>query len=140
MRKVIASEFVSLDGVMEDSGGAEGSEHGGWSFAYFDEELGQVIGEGFAASDAMLMGRTTYEEWAAFWLDQDPEENPDAARMNGVRKYVVSTTLEEPLGWQNSTLIAGDVAQELSELKRQPGKDISISGISALVRSLLEDV
>src|SRR5919202_3316412 len=94
-RKVIVSEFLSLDGVMEDPGGAEGSEYGGWSFAYFNEELGQLIGEGFAASDAMLMGRTTYEQWAAFWPNQDPEENPDAAQMNGVRKYVVSTTLEE---------------------------------------------
>ncbi len=95
MRKVIASEFLSLDGVMEDPGGAEGSEYGGWSFAYFNEELGQLIGEGFAASDAMLMGRTAYEAWADFWPNQDPEENPDAALINGVRKYVVSTTLEE---------------------------------------------
>jgi dihydrofolate reductase len=139
MRKVIASEFVWLDGVMEDPGGAEGSEYGGWSFAYFNEELGQVIGEGFAASDAMLMGRRTYEEWAAFWPNQDPEENPDAALMNGVRKYVVSTTLQEPLEWQNSTLIAGDVAEEISELKRQPGKGIVIFGSGALVRSLLKD-
>ncbi len=100
MRKVIASEFVSLDGVMEDPGGAEGSEYGGWSFAYFNEELGQVIGEGFATSDAMLMGRTTYEEWAAFWPQQDPEENPVAGHMNGVRKYVVSTTLKDGYRWK----------------------------------------
>ena len=139
MRKVIASEFVSLDGVMEDPGGAEGSEYGGWSFAYFNEEMGQVIEEGFASSDAMLMGRTTYEAWADFWPNQDPEQNPDAALMNGVRKYVVSTTLQEPLEWQNSTLISGGVAEEISELKRQPGKDIVISGSGALVRSLLED-
>jgi dihydrofolate reductase len=139
MRKVIASEFVSLDGVMEDPGRAEGSEYGGWSFAYFDEELGQIIGEGFAASDAMLMGRTTYEAWADFWPQQDPEENPDAALISGVRRYVVSTTLVEPLEWQNSTRIAGDVAQEISELKRQPDKDIVISGSGDLVRSLLED-
>jgi dihydrofolate reductase len=139
VRKVIASEFLALDGVMEDPGGAEGSEYGGWSFAYFNEQLGQVIGEGFAASDAMLMGRTTYEAWAAFWPQQDPEENPDAALINGVRKYVVSKTLKEPLDWQNSTLISGDVAEEISELKRQPGKDIVISGSGALVRSLLKE-
>ena len=83
MRKVIASGFVSLDGVMEDPGGAEGSEYGGWNFAYFNEELGQIIGEGFATSDAMLMGRTTYEAWADFWPQQDPEENPDTALLNG---------------------------------------------------------
>jgi RibD C-terminal domain len=98
MRKVIASEFVSLDGVMEDPGGAEGSHYGGWSFAYFNEELGRAIGDGFAASDAMLMGRRTYEEWAAFWPKQDPEENPDAGQMNNVSKCVVSKTLEEPPG------------------------------------------
>jgi dihydrofolate reductase len=136
MRKVIAaSEFLSLDGVMEDPGGAEGFEYGGWSFAHFNEELGQIIGEGFATSEAMLMGRTTYEEWAAFW----PQQDPDAALINGVRKYVVSTTVEEPLEWQNSTLMAGDVAEEISELKRHPGKDIVISGSGALVRSLLKD-
>ena len=84
------------------------------------------------------MGRRTYEEWAAFRPQQDPEENPDAAQMNGVRKYVVSTTLEESLGWQNPTLIAGDVTEEIAKLKRQPGKDISISGSPTLVRSLLE--
>ena len=138
MRKVIASEFLSLDGVMEDPGGAEGSEYGGWSFAYFNEELGQAIGEGFAASDALLMGRTTYEEWAAFWPNQNPEENPDAAQMNAVRKYVVSTTLEEPLEWSNSTLIKENVAEEIEKLKNQPGKDIVISGSATLVRSLLD--
>jgi dihydrofolate reductase len=138
-RKVSASEFVSLDGVMENPGGAEGSEYGGWSFAYVNEEMGQAIGEGFATSDAMLMGRTTYEAWADFWPSQDPAQNPNAAMMNRVRKYVVSTTLEEPLEWHNSTLIKENVAEEIPELKRQPGKDVVISGSGALVRSLLED-
>ncbi len=131
MRKVIASEFVSLDGVFEAPDQ--------WHFPYFDEQMGEEIGRAMAASDAMLMGRVLYEEWADFWPRQDPEENPVAARMNGVRKYVVSTTLEEPLEWQNSTLIAGDVAEDISELKRQPGKDIVISGSGSLVRSLLTD-
>jgi dihydrofolate reductase len=131
MRKVIASEFVSLDGVFEAPDQ--------WHFPYFDVEMGEEIGRAMAASDAMLMGRVLYEEWADFWPRQDPEENPVAARMNGVRKHVVSTTLEEPLEWQNSTLIAGDVAEDISELKRQPGKDIVISGSGSLVRSLLTD-
>jgi dihydrofolate reductase len=95
------------------------------------------VGEGFAAADAMLMGRVNYEEWAAFWPRQDPQENPMAAQMNAIKKYVVSTTLEEPLEWQNSTLIKGDVAQDISDLKNQPGKDIVISGSGALVRSSL---
>jgi dihydrofolate reductase len=131
VRKVIAAEFLSLDGVMESPDQ--------WHFPYFNDEMGQAIGEGFAASDAMLMGRVLYEEWAAYWPQQDPEENPVAEQMNGVQKYVVSTTLEEPLEWNNSTLIRGDVAEEISELKRQPGKEIVISGSGALVRSLLRD-
>lgn len=131
MRKIVASEFLTLDGVM---GLPER-----WNLAYFNDEMGQAIGEGFAASDAMLMGRVLYEEWAAYWPEQDPEQNPFAAQMNGVQKYVVSTTLEEPLGWQNSTLITGDVAQGISELKRQPGRDIAVSGSATLVRSLLRD-
>jgi dihydrofolate reductase len=101
--------------------------------------MGDAIGAAMAASDAMLMGRVLYEEWAAFWPNQDPDENPVAARMNGVRKYVVSTTLEEPLEWQNSTLIGDNVAEEISRLKEQPGKDISISGSPTLVRSLLQE-
>jgi dihydrofolate reductase len=131
VRKVIAAEFLSLDGVMESPDQ--------WHFPYFNDEMGQAIGEGFAASDAMLMGRVLYEEWAAYWPQQDLEENPVAEQMNGVQKYVVSTTLEEPLEWNNSTLIRGDVAEEISELKRQPGKEIVISGSGALVRSLLRD-
>jgi dihydrofolate reductase len=131
MRKVVASEFVSLDGVVESPEK--------WHFPYFNDQMGDAIGTAMAASDAMLMGRVLYEEWAAFWPDQDPDENPVAARMNGVRKYVVSTTLEEPLEWQNSTLIGDNVAEEITRLKEQPGKDISISGSPTLVRSLLED-
>ena len=131
MRKVIASEFLSLDGVFEAPDQ--------WHFPYFDEEMGEEIGRAMAASDAMLMGRVLYEEWADFWPRQDPEENPVAGRMNGVRKYVVSTTLEEPLGWDNSTLIKEDVAEEIAGLKRQTGGDISISGSGSLVRSLLKD-
>jgi len=130
MRKVVAAEFLSLDGVMESPEK--------WHFAYFDDEMGQAVGEGFEASDALLMGRVLYEEWAAFWPQQDPEENPVAARMNSVSKYVVSTTLEEPLQWNNASLIGENVAEEISELKRLPGKDIVISGSGALVRSLLE--
>jgi dihydrofolate reductase len=131
MRKVVASEFVSLDGVVESPEK--------WHFPYFNDQMGDAIGTAMAASDAMLMGRVLYEEWAAFWPDQDPDENPVAARMNGVRKYVVSTTLEEPLEWQNSTLIGDNVAEEISKLKEQPGKDISISGSPTLVRSLLQE-
>ncbi len=130
MRKIVAAEFMSLDGVVE------APEK--WHFPYFDDEMGQAVGEGFATSDAMLMGRVLYEEWAAYWPRQNPEENPIAAHINGIRKYVVSTTLEEPLEWNNSTLIKGDVAEGIAKIKEQPGKDITVSGSGALVRSLLE--
>ena len=130
MRKVVAAEFLSLDGVMESPDQ--------WHFPYFNDEMGQAVGEGFETSDALLMGRVLYEEWVAFWPQQDSEENPVAATMNNVNKYVVSTTLEGPLEWNNATLIGDDVAKEISELKQQPGKDIVISGSGALVRSLLE--
>jgi dihydrofolate reductase len=131
MRKVVASEFVSLDGVVESPDK--------WHFPYFNDEMGDAIGAAMATSDAMLMGRVLYEEWATFWPKQDPDENPVAARMNGVRKYVVSTTLEEPLEWNNSTLIGDNLAEEILRLKEQPGKDLSISGSPTLVRSLLEE-
>jgi dihydrofolate reductase len=129
MRKVVAAAFLSLDGVMESPDK--------WHFPYFNEEMGQAVGEGFAAADAMLMGRVNYEEWAAFWPGQDPEENPMAAQMNAMKKYVVSTTLEEPLGWQNSTLIGENVAEQIANLKQGEGGDIVISGSGGLVRSLL---
>jgi dihydrofolate reductase len=129
MRKIVVSEFVSLDGVMESPEK--------WHFPYFDEEMGQEIRAAMGQADAMLMGRVNYEEWAAFWPQQDPEENPAAVHMNGVRKYVVSTTLEEPLGWDNSTLIKENVAEEVLELKRQPGKDVLVFGSGALVNALM---
>jgi dihydrofolate reductase len=131
MRRVVASEFVSLDGVVEAPDQ--------WHFPYFDEEMGQEIGAAMGQTDAMLMGRVLYEEWADYWPQQDPEENPIADHMNGVRKYVVSTTLEEPLGWNNSTLIGENVAEEVARLKEGEGGDIAISGSGSLVRSLLKD-
>ena len=89
MRKVVASEIVSLDGVVESPDK--------WHFPYFNDQMADAIGAAMAASDAMLMGRVLYEEWAAFWPNQDPNENPVAAQMNGVRKYVVSG-LDDPRG------------------------------------------
>src|ERR687889_586374 len=133
MRKVVASEFVSLDGVVESPDK--------WHFPYFNDQMGDAIGAAMAASDAMLLGRVTYEEFAAFWPFQEPtEEDQEATNyMNNTPKFVVSNTLEEPLEWNNSTLIKGDVAEEISKLKEQPGKDISITGSPTLVRSLLEE-
>ncbi len=129
MRKIVAGLFLSLDGVME------APEQ--WTGPYMNDELGQEIGSQLAGSDAMLLGRRTYQEFAAVWPHRTSEEfGPVADVMNGIPKYVVSTTLDRA-DWQNSTLIEGDVVAELTRLKQQPGKSIGISGSATLVRSLL---
>lgn len=124
-RKIIASEFVSLDGVME------APEE--WHFPYFNDEMGEIIGAAMAKTDAMLMGRVTYEEWSAFFPSQSGD---DADHMNNISKFVVSTTLDE-VEWENSTLINENITEEIAKLKQQPGGDLSISGSGTLVRSLL---
>ena len=131
MRKVVASEIVSLDGVVESP------EE--WHFPYFNDEMAEAIGAAMADSDAMLLGRVTYQEFAAFWPYQNSAEQPYTDYLNNTPKFVVSKTLEEPLEWNNSTLIKGDVAEEITKLKQQPGKDISITGSPTLVRSLLQE-
>jgi dihydrofolate reductase len=131
MRKLVAVELVSVDGVMESP------EE--WAFSYSNDEMEEANAAGMAASDALLLGRVTYEGLAAFWPNQ-PGGTPMVDYINSVRKFVVSRTLEEPLGWNNSTLIKGDqVAEGVAELKRRPGKDITIIGSGALARSLLEE-
>jgi dihydrofolate reductase len=131
MRKVVAWELVSLDGVMESP------ER--WSFQFHNDEMAEANASGMAAADAMLFGRVTYQEFAAFWPYQNSAEQPFTDYLNNTLKYVVSTTLEEPLEWQNSTLIKDDVAEVVAGLKQQPGKDIGIVGSGTLVRSLLRD-
>jgi dihydrofolate reductase len=127
VRSVVAVELVSLDGVMESP-----QE---WAFPYSNEEMEAANAEGMAASDAMLLGRATYQDLAAFWPHQ-PGGTPMVDYINSVRKFVVSTTLQE-VGWNNSTLIKDNALENIAELKRQPGKDITIIGSAVLVRSLL---
>jgi dihydrofolate reductase len=128
VRKVTAVELVSLDGVME------APEE--WAFSYSNDEMEAANAKGMADSDAMLLGRVTYEQMASFWPEQ-PGGTPMVDYINSVQKLVVSTTLEEA-GWNNSTLIKDDVTEKISNLKRQPGKDITIIGSAILVRSLLK--
>jgi dihydrofolate reductase len=130
MRKVVAVELVSLDGIMESP------EE--WASSYSNDEMEEANASGMALSDALLLGRVTYEALSAFWPNQ-PGGTPMVDYINSVPKHVLSTTLKEPLEWNNSTLIKGDVAEEIANLKRQPGEDITILGSGALVRSLLED-
>ncbi|MCK2219430.1 dihydrofolate reductase family protein [Actinomadura sp. ATCC 31491] len=130
MRKIVAGLFISLDGVVEAPET--------WHFPYFNEEMGEEVGRQMQASDVLLLGRRTYEEFAAHWPHQDPEKDPMAARLNAVDKYVVSATLTTPT-WQNTTVITGDVTAELARLKERPGGDISITGSPTLVTALLRD-
>ena len=138
MRKINAALFITLDGVVEAPGGEDTipSEKRGWSMPFMNDEVEQVIGAGMANSDAMLLGRRTYQDFAAFWPNV-PADDPFGQIMNNQTKYVVSTTLDKA-EWKNSHLIKGDVAAELNKLKQQPGKDINIVGSGTLTRSLIE--
>ncbi|HET7269862.1 MAG TPA: dihydrofolate reductase family protein [Rubrobacter sp.] len=133
MRKLAAFELISVDGVMESP------EE--WASPYSDDEMNEANVAGMAASDALLLGRNTYEALAAFWPNQ-PGGTPMVDHINSVRKFVVSATLEGNPEWNNSVLISGsegNVAQEIAELKRQPGKGITVLGSGVLVRSLLRE-
>ena len=121
-----SSLFISLDGVIEAPET--------WHFPYFDEQMGAVVGELMSANDATLIGRQTYDEFAAYWPSADPND-PITAVMNGGRKYVVSTTLTEP-AWENSSVVTGDVAAELTQLKTRTR--LGTTGSATLVRWLLE--
>src|SRR6267143_6684725 len=137
MRKIIVSEFVSLDGVEEDPGGAEKFKHGGWSFKFRDDQVPKYKLDEVFASDGLLLGRVTYEGFAKAW----PSVKDDvgfADKMNSMPKYVVSTTLEK-LDWNNSRLIKANVAEEVKRLKQQPGKDILVYGSGKLVNTLLQN-
>jgi dihydrofolate reductase len=127
MRKIISGLFISLDGVVEAPDQ--------WHFPYFNDEMGNAVQSMMNDGDAMLLGRRTYEEFAAYW----PTSTDDfAEHMNGTPKYVVSNTLTSA-DWQNSTLVSGDVMKELAELKQQPGGNLSMTGSGTLVTSLLRE-
>ncbi len=135
MGKLVVSEFVSLDGVFEDPGGSEGYEHGGWTFEY---DRGRD-GDKFKLDEVMearvqLLGRVTYEGFAEAWPSREGEF---AEKLNSDPKYVVSTTLKDP-GWQNTTVISGDVADEIARLKERTNGVILVAGSGMLVRTLLE--
>jgi dihydrofolate reductase len=135
MRDIVVSEFVSLDGVMEDPGGAEGFEHGGWTFPFWNDEIGAFkLGEVLAA-DTLLLGRVTYEGFAAAWPGRTDEQG-FADQMNSMEKVVVSTTLDTP-EWSNTTVVKDDPAAEVAKLKEQPGAEILVAGSRTLVQTLM---
>jgi dihydrofolate reductase len=135
MRKIVAAEYLSLDGVTEDPGGSGAFEHRGWTVPYWNDELATYQSDQLFASDALLLGRVTYEEFVAAWPARSGD--PFTDRMNSLPKFVASTTLEEPLEW-NATLLKGDVADEVQMLKQQPGQDILIYGSGRLVNTLMQ--
>ncbi|MGH9941029.1 MAG: dihydrofolate reductase family protein [Pyrinomonadaceae bacterium] len=128
MRKVVAGLFISLDGVTESPDQ--------WQFDHFDAEMMAHMGAHIAAEETILLGRVTYQEWASYWPTSTDE--PYASHINNTPKYVVSTTLDK-IEWKNSTLIKGNLAEEIAKLKQQPGKNIGVSGSPTLVESLLQN-
>jgi dihydrofolate reductase len=143
MRKVIVDEFISLDGVSQAPGAADedtsgGFAHGGWSMGYMDETAQNVVLEGIVGAGGFLLGRRTYDIFAAYWPNAPEEEQVVAEPLNTKPKYVASNTLSDPLEWQNSTVVSGDLADAVTSLKEEDGGDLHVIGSTQLVRSLLE--
>jgi dihydrofolate reductase len=135
MARIVVTEFVSLDGVMEDPGGAEDFEHGGWTFEIERGDGDRFKMEETRESDALLLGRVTYEGFAAAWPSRD---GAFADKFNGMPKYVISSTLEDP-EWSNTTVLNGDVVREVSRLRRETQGEIVVHGSATLVQALVDN-
>jgi dihydrofolate reductase len=140
MGTLTIATFMTLDGVMQAPGGPDedrdgGFEHGGWSFPYFSEDLGDVINDAFAKAEAILLGRRTYEIFAASWPNFPDKDDPVASRLNTLPKYVVSTTLEKA-DWEPTTIVRGDVPAEVAKLKGQYAGEIQVHGSAGLAQTL----
>jgi dihydrofolate reductase len=143
MRKVVVSEWMTLDGVMQapgykDEDPSGGFEHGGWHMPHFDDISRAWVVEGYTGAGGFLFGRSTYESLASYWPNAAEEEQAVARPLNTLPKYVASRTLTGPLHWQNSTLLPGDIIEAIVALKRQDGKDLHLIGSSELARTLIE--
>jgi dihydrofolate reductase len=143
MRRVIINEQLTLDGVMQGPGAPDedrsgGFEHGGWAMPYFDEVMGEAAGEGMGSAGGLLLGRMTYEIFAAYWPKQG-DDVPFASFLNSVPKYVASRTLREPLEWNNSHLLKGDVGEAVRRLKEEDGGDLVVLGSGDLAQTLFEE-
>lgn len=137
MGKIVVSQFITVDGVVEDPGGSENLDRGGWAFKYERGPDGDKFKvDEVMASDALLLGRVTYEGFAAAWPSRTDEAG-FADKFNSMPKYVVSTTLKDP-SWNNSTVLDGDLGEAVTELKQQFDGDILVNGSVQLVRSLIE--
>ena len=139
--RLTVTTFLTLDGVMQAPGGPEedpsdGFEHGGWSFPYADEDFGRLVTAWFAQADAFLLGRRTYEIFAAFWPLVTEEADPVASRLNTLPKYVASRTLET-VSWQGAELLRRDVPEQVARLKEQPGRELQVHGSGDLLQTLM---
>jgi dihydrofolate reductase len=142
MSKVVVGTFLSLDGVMQGPGGPDedrsgGFDLGGWVFPHFDDAMGRIITGWTERADALLLGRRTYEIFAAHW-PRVGDDDPIAAKLNSVPKHVASRSLDA-VDWNNATLIEGDVAEAVAELKRRPGTEIQVTGSGDLVQTLMRN-
>ena len=143
MRELIVAEFITLDGVIQAPGGANedtegGFQHGGWTHPYWHDDIGAHFFQAMMQADALLLGRKTWQiHGGAF--EPMPAGDPFGDAMNGIAKYVVSTTLKSASAWRNSTLISSNVAEAVRELKQQPGKNILIDGSSVLIHTLVQE-
>ncbi len=140
MRKLVVSTFITLDGVMQAPGGPEedptdGFTYGGWSVNFWDDMMGQAMGDYMAKPFDLLLGRKTYEIFAAHW--PYIKDDPAAGKLNSAKKYVVSRTLDG-VKWNNSTLVTGDVVDAIKNLKEQEGPEIQVHGSSNLIQTLLK--
>jgi dihydrofolate reductase len=143
MRKVIVNEWMTLDGVVQAPGGPDedttgGFEHGGWHLQYFDDMSREWVVENLTAAGGFLLGRRTYDAFAGHWPNASEEEQVIAKPLNTKPKYVASTTLTHPLGWQNSTVLNADVAEAVAALKQEDGDDLLVLGSTKLVQTLIE--
>lgn len=139
MGRIVVTEFVSLDGVMADPGGSEKTKHGGWTFQYDRGAEGDAFKMGeLMAADAQLLGRRTYQGFAAAWPNMGSEDQ-FSAKMNSMRKYVVSNTLsDEEATWENTVVVRGDLFAEIARLRAEPGGDLLVAGSGQLVAGLTE--
>jgi dihydrofolate reductase len=137
MGKLVVTEFMSLDGIIEDPGGSEGTEHGGWSGRFPAPDANQFKFDELKASDVQLLGRVTYEGFAAAWPAMEELTGEFGKRMNSMPKVVVSTTLRDA-AWQNTTIISGNVPAEVAKLKAQYDGDILVAGSATLIDTLRE--
>jgi dihydrofolate reductase len=139
--KLVIGTFLTLDGVMQAPGGPEedrsgGFEHGGWLVPFFDDLMGRVMVDWIQRADGLLLGRKTYEIFAAYWPHVTGED-PIARKFNSVRKYVASRTLDR-VDWNNSTLLKGDAVEAIRRLKNQPGNELQVHGSGDLIQTLFE--